>query len=154
FGVGFKAVFAYSETPHIWSPTFAFKIENLVLPAPITPRSDLGKGTRFEFPFNNPKKPKNEAYSDVEEGFRGLTETSLLFLSHLQSVGWQTSAGASGLILRIQHAEHHVEVLKESSQEATSNLHLLKFDQPVPGLEKQRVAIAFALDLLPNIRAF
>src|SRR5258708_992403 len=29
FGVGFKAVFAYSETPHIWSPTFSFKIENL-----------------------------------------------------------------------------------------------------------------------------
>ena len=25
FGVGFKAVFAYSETPHIWSPTFSFQ---------------------------------------------------------------------------------------------------------------------------------
>lgn len=25
FGVGFKAVFAYSETPHIWSPPFFSK---------------------------------------------------------------------------------------------------------------------------------
>src|SRR5687767_233648 len=24
FGVGFKAVFAYCDTPHIWSPTFSF----------------------------------------------------------------------------------------------------------------------------------
>ncbi|MFS8117465.1 MAG: sacsin N-terminal ATP-binding-like domain-containing protein [Microcoleus sp.] len=39
FGVGFKAVFAYSETPYIWSPAFAFKITDLVLPTEITPRS-------------------------------------------------------------------------------------------------------------------
>jgi hypothetical protein len=49
---------------------------------------------------------------------------------------------------------NHVEVLKESSVEPTSSLHFLKFDQPVPGLEKQRVAIAFALDLLPNVQRF
>src|SRR5213593_4632212 len=35
FGVGFKAVFAYSETPHIWSPTFSFKITEFVLPSPL-----------------------------------------------------------------------------------------------------------------------
>lgn len=56
FGVGFKAVFAYSETPHIWSPTFCFKITDLVLPTALAPRHDLGDWTRFEFPFNNPKK--------------------------------------------------------------------------------------------------
>lgn len=154
FGVGFKAVFAYSETPHIWSPTFSFKIEELVLPTSIPPQQNIGARTRFEFPFNNPKKPKEEAYADVDEGLRGLAETTLLFLSHLQSVGWRTEAGASGQILRIQHSEHHLEVLKESSLEGTSSLHFLKFEQPVPGLEKQRVALAFSLDLLPNIKAF
>jgi hypothetical protein len=34
FGVGFKAVFAYSESPRIWSPTFSFQIDELVLPSP------------------------------------------------------------------------------------------------------------------------
>ncbi|MBR1191475.1 sacsin N-terminal ATP-binding-like domain-containing protein [Bradyrhizobium sp. AUGA SZCCT0160] len=154
FGVGFKAVFAYSETPHIWSPTFSFKIENLVLPTAIKHSHDLGTKTRFEFPFNNPKKPKEKAYADVEGGLRNLAETALLFLSHLQSVGWKTGAGASGQILRIHHSDNHIEVLKESSAEATSSLHFLKFERPVAGLERQRAAVAFALDLLPNVQRF
>ena len=154
FGVGFKAVFAYSETPHIWSQTFSFKIEDLVPPAPIEARRDLGAKTRFEFPFNNPKKPKEEAYSDVEVGLQELAEATLLFLSHLQSVGWKTKVGASGQILRLQHSDNHVEVLKESTNEPTTSLHFLKFDRPVPGVEKRRVAVAFALDFLPNVQRF
>ena len=39
FGIGFKAVFAYTETPHIWSPTYSFKISDLVLPTAIPERS-------------------------------------------------------------------------------------------------------------------
>ena len=154
FGVGFKAVFAYSETPHIWSQTFSFMIEDLVLPAPIEARRDLGARIQFEFPFNNPKKPKEEAYSDVEVGLQELAEATLLFLSHLQSVGWKTKVGASGQILRLQHSDNHVEVLKESTNEPTTSLHFLKFDRPVPGVEKRRVAVAFALDFLPNVQRF
>src|SRR6266513_937174 len=45
FGVGFKAVFAYTETPHIWCPTFSFKITDLVLPSPIDQADDLGNRT-------------------------------------------------------------------------------------------------------------
>src|SRR5258708_15640856 len=56
FGVGFKAVFAYSETPHIWSPTFSFKITDLVLPSVLAPMPGLAERTYFEFPFNNTKK--------------------------------------------------------------------------------------------------
>lgn len=66
FGVGFKAVFAYSETPHIWSPTFSFKISELVLPSEIQEKTSLGKRTRFEFPFNNPKKSANAAYAEIK----------------------------------------------------------------------------------------
>lgn len=151
FGVGFKAVFAYSEVPHIWSPTYSFKIEELVLPTAIPPRQDIGPKTRFEFPFNNPKKPAEQAYAEVEKGLRDLAETSLLFLTNLRTVGWKIDAGDSGQILRIQHADNHVEMLKESSSESASSLHFLKFERPVPGLEKQRVAVAFALDFLPNV---
>ena len=154
FGVGFKAVFAYTETPHIWSPTFSFKIEDLVLPTAIAPRDDLGSKTRFEFPFNNPKKPKEKARVDVEEGLHKLAETTLLFLSHLQAVGWKTSKGASGQILRIHHSDNHIEVLRESNVEPTSSLHFLKFERPVAGLERQKVAVAFALDFLPNVQRF
>ena len=65
FGVGFKAVFAYSESPHIWSSNFSFKITDLVLPSELEPKAALDSKTRFEFPFNNPKKIASIAYDEV-----------------------------------------------------------------------------------------
>lgn len=74
FGVGFKAVFAYTKSPKIWSPTYSFKINELVLPTLLSDRTDLDGKTRFEFPFNNPKKPREVAYAEVEDGLRDLAE--------------------------------------------------------------------------------
>src|SRR5262249_53584120 len=88
FGVGFKAVFAYCETPHVWSPTFSFKITQLVLPSELDPVSGLQGRTRFEFPFNNPKKDAATAYAEIAEGLEELNETTVLFLSHLTSIKW------------------------------------------------------------------
>jgi hypothetical protein len=66
FGVGFKAVFAYSETPHIWSPTFSFKISGLVLPVELDRKPGIGKKTRFEFPFNNPNPHFSSVVGRIE----------------------------------------------------------------------------------------
>lgn len=155
FGVGFKAVFAYSESPHIWSPSFSFKITDLVLPSALEPKSALGSKTYFEFPFNNPKKDSQIAYDEVNAGLKELAETTLLFLSHLESIGWQNATGESGEVLRFRHSENHFEVLKQTGGKTTASSHFLKFDQPVMGLEKkQRVAVAYALDFLPNVQDF
>lgn len=154
FGVGFKAVFAYSETPHIWSPSYSFKITELVLPFPINPVVDIGTKTRFEFPFNNPKKERAIAYKEVFEGLEELAETTLLFLSHLESISWQIDGADTGEVLRYQHSTNHFEVLKQKSGKTTTSLHFLKFEHPVIGLEKQRIAVAYALDYLPNVSQF
>lgn len=154
FGVGFKAVFAYSETPLIWSPTFSFKISDLVLPSELDPWPDLGGKTRFDFPFNNSKKPPDNAFAEIEAGLNELAETTLLFLSHLESISWRIDRAAAGEVLRLKHAAKHFEVLKQIGGETTTSSHFLKFDQPVEGLEKQRVAVAFALDFLPSVKQF
>lgn len=154
FGVGFKAVFAYSETPHIWSPAFAFKITDLVLPWEIEPMESLGNRTRFEFPFNNPKKSVGNAYAEVDAGLNELAETTLLFLSHLESIRWQNSIGESGEVLRFRHSETHFEVLKQGDGKTATSSHFLKFDQPVVGLARQRIAVAYELDFLPNVPPF
>jgi hypothetical protein len=154
FGVGFKAVFAYSETPHIWSPTYSFKITDFVLPTEIKKKDDLGKRTRFEFPFNNPKKQVADAFEEVVEGLNNLAETSLLFLSHLEQIKWQIDQNAYGTIRRLAHSEHHFEVQKQSNGRTTGSCHFLKFDRPVARLEKQRVAVAYALDFLPSFQTF
>ncbi len=154
FGVGFKAVFAYSETPSILSPTFSFKISDLVLPDEISTRPDIGARTRFEFPFNNPKKNAEIAFSEVKGGLGMLAETTLLFLSHLESIIWQVGGAAPGEVLRVQHSDNHFEVLKQVGGGTAASSHFLKFDQPVDRLEKQRIAVAFALDALPNVQSF
>ena len=62
FGIGFKAVFVYTETPRIWSQTFAFEISDFVMPAKLPSKPLLGKRTRFEFPFNSLKKSAPDAF--------------------------------------------------------------------------------------------
>lgn len=157
FGVGFKAVFAYTESPRIWSPTYSFEINELVLPSLLSDRSDLQGKTRFEFPFNNPKKPREVAYKEVEGGLRDLAETTLLFLNHLHSISWKIGDSGGGTVLRIEHTENHIEVLKETNGETTASSHFLRFTQPVEGLTREtqhKVATAFALEFLPDVKAF
>jgi hypothetical protein len=154
FGVGFKSVFAYTAAPSVRSGQFSFRIVEKILPEPIGSDASLGNRTRFEFPFDNPKKPKAEAHTDIAAGLKELDGKTLLFLTSLQSVRWQTGSGVRGVVRRRQHSDFHFEVLKEIGGKTASSSHFLKFDEVVPGLERQRVAIAFPLDLLPGVPRF
>jgi hypothetical protein len=154
FGIGFKAVFAYSETPHVWSPTFSFKISDLVLPHQLDSRPDLGNNTRFDFPFNNPKKTVESASEEIGNGLNELADTTLLFLSHLELIRWESGQDVSGFVRRIQHSEHHFEILKQLKGNTTTSSHFLTFAKPVPGLEKQRVVLSFVLDFLPGVQQY
>ena len=45
-------------------------------------------------------------------------------------------------------------MLKQIDGKTTGSSHYLRFTKPVEGLEKQRIAIAFAMDLLPKVDGF
>lgn len=154
FGVGFKSVFVYTAAPSIRSGNFAFRIVQLILPELIADDAALGGRTRFEFPFDNPKKSKLDAHAEIAAGLKELDEKTLLFLSSLQSVKWQIGTTSAGVVRRLQHSDFHLEVLKEIGGKTASSAHFLKFDEVTHGLEKQRVAVAFPLDLLPGIARF
>lgn len=148
FGIGFKAVFAYSETPRIFSSSLSFEISELVLPSPLDSRGDLGNKTVFEFPFNNPKKDTKVAYAEIKKAFDDLAEITILFLPNIESISWKIEGSTSGELLRVHHSDAHCEILKQINGRTTTSAHFLKFDTPVEGLEKQKVAIAFELDFL------
>lgn len=98
FGVGFKAVFQYTENPHIYDPNFQFKICNFIVPIQLT--EDLtdrkNNETIFFFPFDKQERDKNgnllmskeKAYSDILKKLNNLVYPTL-FLSNLQEVEWQ-----------------------------------------------------------------
>ena len=52
FGIGFKAVYAYTRTPRVYSGGEAFRIDNYVRPAAVERLDQAGLGTRFVFPFD------------------------------------------------------------------------------------------------------
>ncbi len=154
FGIGFKSVFVYTQKPTIFSRDFSFSISRYVLPEAVPTDPLNGNRTSFWLPFNNPTKPAAEAYAEVKSGLTDLAETTLLFLSHLTGIRWVIGASTSGVIRRVNHSEHHVEVLKDIDGVTTARSHFLRFDQPVEHLSKQRVSIAFELNFLPNVAGF
>lgn len=89
FGVGFKAVFQYTETPHIYDPNFQFRIDRFIVPVKLDiDLVDRQKDeTVFYFPFNKADMFAEKAYSDILEKLKKLVFPTL-FLSSLQEVKW------------------------------------------------------------------
>ena len=90
FGIGFKAVFGYTDTPIVHSGEFHFKILDMLLPERTDEDvhhrfADLGK-TFFKFPFNNPSKPAGKAYHEIQEGLSSLPSEAMLFLRNIQEI--------------------------------------------------------------------
>lgn len=163
FGVGFKSVFVYTDTPVIYSKYYSFKILKLVLPQQIKPKEELGDKTRFEFPFNNPKKNVKAAFSEIKAGLEQLSETTLLFLNNLRYISWRIGE-QEGAVLREEHSTSHVEVLKLSDGKEVLSSHWLRFSAPVQniekftapmeGVERQKVAVAFELAFIGDASSF
>jgi len=112
FGVGFKAVFAYTETPEVESGQFHFQIHDMVVPKPDrSSRSKSGdKQTRFVLPFNNPKKPRNRARTEIETLLRSLDATTLLFLTHIRKIEYLLPDSSLGYIERIGLGKSRFEI--------------------------------------------
>ncbi len=163
FGVGFKSVFVYTDTPVVYSKHHSFRIERLVLPVEVPPKPDLGDRTRFEFPFNNPKKNVKEAFAEIKAGLEQLSENTLLFLRNLGYIKWKIGE-QEGALLREEHGQNHVEVLKQLDGKEVVSSHWLRFSAPVQldkafsspieGVERQQVAIAFELALTGDKKSY
>jgi hypothetical protein len=89
FGIGFKAVFAYSLNPHIYDDNFNFKLIDYIVPEEIEPLKDRINGTTvFYFPFNHPEKESSEAFSEIREKLQRLYFPTL-FLKNIEVLRWK-----------------------------------------------------------------
>jgi len=126
----------------------------LVLPTEIDPKPEIGTKTCFEFPFNNPKKSPEDAFAEIKAGLEELAETTLLFLTNLQSIRWQIGDHPLGSVRRKPHSEYHIEILTQVNGGALKSSHFLRFSAPVQGVEKQHLFLAYELNFLPDFNAF
>lgn len=133
FGVGFKAVFAYTNTPEIHSGDFHFRIHDLVVPETegVTQAFSNRKFTLFRFPFNNPKKPGERAVNEIKEGLINLSHNSLLFLKYIRRIEYFLPNGDSGYLERSSSSNNRIVInVKKPGNEITES-HWLHFEKHV-----------------------
>lgn len=90
FGVGFKAVFQYTSTPHIYDPEFRFRIDRFIVPT-LLEEDFPGRRpeeTLFVFPFDHTERDEIEAYNDISDKLQNLS-FPLLFMSRIKSIEFE-----------------------------------------------------------------
>ncbi|MCA1625972.1 MAG: hypothetical protein LC778_19685, partial [Acidobacteria bacterium] len=92
FGIGFKAVYAYTNLPEIYSGGENFRIREFVIPEginaiPIQVANVIKSGeTVIRLPFSNRVRPVD--VEQLQRGLRNLHPLTLLFLQNLVSIRW------------------------------------------------------------------
>ena len=155
FGIGFKAVFAYTATPEIASGEFHFRIRDLVVPDTdgLAPCSLGEQETRFTLPFDNPQKPPQKARAEIEVNLRQLDESTLLFLSNIQKIEYLLPDETLGFLERKKTDESRIEILVQHPEDSEpDSVFFLQFEKEVSvndendKLKPCRIAVAFGLE--------
>ncbi len=150
FGVGFKSVFAVTQTPEIYSGEYKIRIEDFVIPTPLNDSSTPHKnGTLIRIPFNHQFRSKEEIFTLVKKRLENLELKTLLFLKNIDKIEWQTpsSKGCYSKKSEIVQGKPNVNRVKlVSSTTSESEEEYLVFRKPVKidGVEL-RVEVAYKI---------
>jgi len=145
FGVGFKSVFAVTESPKIYSGKFQFAIVDFIVPEEASSEIAVSEQTRIVLPFNHKSNAPKKSYEQLENELNHLRAESLLFLRHIKSIRWQTET-ASG--------EYRVEsdtdidkriVSSVNGEQAIRNYLVFSSDAEIAG-KILRFFVAYRLD--------
>jgi hypothetical protein len=148
FGIGFKSVYAYTDSPRIYSSDEHFRIEKYVRPYSVDPLDKPAAGTLFVFPFDRAEVPAAVAVQEISAALSNIGVETLLFLRNIErmrSCGLQT---AEAVLERKSTASAHLGrlvVLTSRRGEGRSDEEWLVWHRQLDGLgePEHRVEIAF-----------
>ena len=91
FGIGFKSVFTYTDTPEVYDDKFWFRIENYIVPTLLNDDHHLREDgeTLFWLPFR--ANEEEQSYKEIYKKVRWL-DNPILFLDSLELVEWKDLA--------------------------------------------------------------
>lgn len=153
FGVGFKAVFSYTQTPQIFSGKYAFEIHDLVCPKEIKQiLNPNDKATVFCFPFNHPEKSKEKAFQEIKETLLFLPDNTILFLQNIKEISWKLereNKEVGYIRLLPLEQENHFEVERKTNQ--STKTYWLRFTEKIAiendeTSQESSIALAFRLE--------
>ena len=156
FGIGFKAVYAYTRKPQIKSGPYHFRIVDMVVPEEVEDRatdSTECHRTSFLFPLDNPEKPPEIARSEIENSLCELEDTTLLFLKNIRKIEYRLPDSTTGSMgLHRCDDPKHICITVDRSDASRVSYDFLRFDRDVDVIDEAgesrtcRIAIAFGLE--------
>jgi hypothetical protein len=144
FGVGFKAVFTYTNHPEVHSGNFSFVINDLFVPEETSPSHVKGE-TKFVFPFDRTEKNVATSYKEIARGLNEIGGSTLLFLSSVSMVKFEIEGGETGSVSRDDLETPRILIQETKGGEEKSSYWLRLLDHPEGFDEKITVAAAFSL---------
>jgi len=145
FGIGFKSVYAYTRTPHIYSAAEQFRIESFVRPFAVAPRAS--SGTLFVFPFDHDTVPAATAVREISAALAAIEPRVLLFLAHIGRLR-VSGPGMAGTGVSDTVIDRRAEDRPGASRRVTLSKgrghreEWLLWHRPVEGHPAQRIEIA------------
>ncbi len=146
FGVGFKSVYAITQSPTIKSGKFNFTIRNFVVPS-INPDGQTQEKTSIILPFDHQSRTATVTHALVQNRLENLGLLTLLFLKHISKVDWN-EAGNGGQYERFAESKYKgfENVRRVKLRSSSSTEEYLVFERPISIEQKQlRVEIAYKL---------
>jgi len=88
FGVGFKSVFAVTQTPYIFSGEYKIKIKDFVIPVVVSNGEQIN-GTLIRLLFNHKHRFPQEVSTLITKRLENLGLRTLLFLKDIEEIKWK-----------------------------------------------------------------
>jgi hypothetical protein len=141
FGVGFKSVFAITETPYIFSGDYKIKIEDFVVPVEVT--DEQVQGTLIRLPFNHKLRSTDEVFDLVRKKLENIGLKTLLFLKNIAEIKWLSPYGEGHYVKEIKKLSDakRVTIISEKDTE-----EYIVIDKPIKIEDKElKVEAAYKL---------
>jgi len=146
FGIGFKSVFQYTNTPYIFNPPYNFLIKDYFVPELLTNDNNDRKddeSTLFYLPFNSTNKSKDESYNDIKTKLDKLTNP-LLFLHNIEKIECNFEGKTKLFSKKIKKKETIDDIVFENLK--LDNTNFVKFSRFTDFENKKyRYSVAFLI---------
>jgi hypothetical protein len=153
FGVGFKSVFAITQSPIIESGQYHFQIDDFVLPKSLSLNGSAG--TTVRLPFNHPIREQNEIFILVENKLKDIGLKTLLFLSNIKEIKWNSPSQNGHYyksvkpIKGVRNAKK-IEIVSQIGNNENFEEYLV-LNKPIKVAEKKlKVEIAYRIEVDEN----
>ena len=97
FGIGFKSVNAYTDSPLVHSGSNHFKIDRYVHPVEIAAIELANEETRIILPFS---EDDDSAFDEILNALKRLGSRTMLFLRQINAIEWLASGAEKGAYSR------------------------------------------------------